>query len=511
MNKTVAVVILIVGMAALGAIKYFELNESQELMVSTSDASAISAEIRIGVDNWTGYYLLCSKYFNASLRNAGIRASCENDNADLDKRFKKLRKNKLEFAVTTVDAYVAAGAQHQFPGTIVAIIDESKGGDALLAWQDKIVSIDDLKNDPSLRVALTPDSPSEHLLRSLAVHFDIQDFKHRGAWFVGADGSEDAAKKLLSKQVDAAVLWEPDLTKALQQKGIKKVIGTEDTKRLIVDVLLVNRQLASDNPELVKQVLDVYFATLRYYKSNNSKLVNELKKATALDKDAVNSMLKGVKWISLTENAHDWFATGNNATSSEYLAETIESSLHILQETKVLTSNPLPNKNPYSITQSRFVSELYAQNIQAPQDTTTNDQVVKFDQLAPSKWQNLREVGTLKVRSIKFSRSSGELSLDAKRMLDGAALDLAHYPNFRILVKGHTGLGGEQAANQALSQDRADAVLRYLMITHDIDANRLLAQGVGSSQPLPKRASESRRSYKYRLPRVQLILKAGDI
>lgn len=511
MNKIIAAVVVVLGMGGLLVLKNITVEQSELHAISTSDANAMTENVRIGVDSWAGYYLLCSKHQRSSLRNKGIRSTCEDDNADLQSRFVKLRTGELDFAVTSVDAYLALGQDTQFPGTIIAVIDESKGGDAVVSWDDSATSIDDLKGNPELRVALTKDSPSEHLVRSLAVHFDVDTFKQRGNWLVNTDGAEQAYQQLINKQVDAAVLWEPYVTKALQTKGVNKIIGTEDTERLIVDVLLVNRKFANEKPEVVEAVLGDYFETLKFYKQNPQSLVKELVKHTGLKSGAVQSMLKGVKWATLTDNAYDWFSTVNQASSTEYLIDVIDSSLNILKDTGVLTANPIPDENPYLITQSTFIEKLYESKVGTLPVAHATDSSNSFPKLSEDEWENLKSVGTLKVRKIKFSRSSGQLSLEAKRMLDKAAQDLAHYPNFRILIKGHTGLNGTAAANKALSQDRADAVSRYLSITHGIAENRMFAQGVGSDEPLVRMPNESRRSFKYRLPRVELILKSGAI
>ncbi|OES24174.1 phosphate ABC transporter substrate-binding/OmpA family protein [Alteromonas macleodii] len=510
--KAIAIFVLVLGLFGLVAFKMFDEKSQSDDTLNTSDAQHIKSTVKIGVDNWTGYYLLCSRHFRSSLRNEGILAQCENDNADLDTRFDKLRRGKLQFAVTTVDAYVALGKDYDFPGAIVAVIDESKGGDALVANEDVIASIDDLKNNPALRIALTQDSPSEHLARSLAVHFDVSNLKRRGDWLVAADGSEDAAKKLQSGLVDAAVLWEPDVTKALQTSGIKKILGTEDTEKLIVDVLLVNRDLIKDDPDLVQSVIDLYFQTLQFYQQNPENLVRELTKETGLKSGAVQSMLKGVKWATLTDNAYDWFSIASTGSNQEYLVESIDSALSILQETGVMKDNPLPDANPYLLLQSSFVSSIFDTRIGSVDPSRlASSQSVSFPALSNAQWSQLREIGTLKVRKIRFARSSSDLSMDAKRMLDEAARDLAHYPNYRILIKGHTGVTGDADANLTLSQDRADAVLRYLNIAHATDENRLWAQGVGAAEPLPRQPNESNRSYRSRLPRVELILKAGQL
>ena len=68
-------------------------------------------------------------------------------------------------AVFTIDGYLAAGQElGEFPGTIVAIVDETVGADAIVAFEDDVPSLTSL-DDRSARVVLTPASPSEFLAR----------------------------------------------------------------------------------------------------------------------------------------------------------------------------------------------------------------------------------------------------------------------------------------------------------------------------------------------------------
>ncbi|MGH8673405.1 MAG: OmpA family protein, partial [Burkholderiales bacterium] len=94
---------------------------------------------------------------------------------------------------------------------------------------------------------------------------------------------------------------------------------------------------------------------------------------------------------------------------------------------------------------------------------------------------------------------------------DRAMETLSHYPNFRVVIKGHTGLRGDPEENQLLSQERAESVARYLGVTYNLDLNRLRVVGLGSKLPLPQQPGESERAYAYRLPRVELSLVAEAI
>src|SRR4029453_8663519 len=108
-------------------------------------------------------------------------------------------------------------------------------------------------------IAFPPASPSEYLLRATAVHFDVPALRSgKGKWRVEADGSPDALKRFLDHKTDAAVVWEPDVTRALATPGVIKLLSTADTQRLIIDVLIANRSVLQQDPELIKLLLTNY-------------------------------------------------------------------------------------------------------------------------------------------------------------------------------------------------------------------------------------------------------------
>lgn len=519
MNKHVKIVLilLVIGVVSVSAIKLLKPMWQNHTQKSTSDARATKGTIMLAMDNWVGYQPLCSQQMKSRMRQAGYILECVNDDANYPERMKSLRKEKYQFAVATVDSYLLNGAEEGFPGVITAVIDESFGGDAILAWKDQFENLDSLKQAQNLKVALTPDSPSEHLAKAAAVHFDIPALKQKDrAWQVPTDGSEEAYSKLINKETPVAVLWEPDVSRAIEKGNgqIVKLLGTDVTAKLVVDILLANRDYAQENPDAVKTLLNNYFLTLKYFRDNPKELKDELKKITELSGDQVDAMLKGVKWVSLTDNAQQWFGVSSFGTMPEEgLIETIEGAIRILVGSGDFSSSPLPDHNPYRITNSQFITDLFEGNMGAGQFTTpgkitlaTTARDQSFASLSDAQWDRLREVGTLQVRPILFQSGTSSLSYEGKLELDKAAQSLTHYPNFRLLIKGHTSTRGDKTANKALSADRAEAVRRYLTITHGLEKNRTKAVGYGGENPLPRNPGEPMRAYYYRLPRVELVL-----
>jgi outer membrane protein OmpA-like peptidoglycan-associated protein/ABC-type nitrate/sulfonate/bicarbonate transport system substrate-binding protein len=520
MSRHVKIVLIffLLGAAVIIAAKFLLPVWRDRAMKASSDARTTKGTITLAMDDWVGYAPLCSDQMKTRMRQAGYILECVNDAADYPGRMEKLRKGKVQMAVATVDSYLLNGAGENFPATIVAVLDESFGGDAIVARKSRYESLDALKSAADLKIALTPDSPSEHLAKAAAVHFDIPALKGAGKdWQLPTDGAEAAARKLLDGDVDVAVLWEPNVSRALEKgKGeFVKLLGTEVTAKLIVDILLVNRDYAREHPDAVRTLLANYFRSLKYFRDNPAELRDHLKKITGVSGGQVDSMLDGVKWASLTDNVQHWFGISSfGAMPDEGLVETIEGAVRILVGSGDFASSPLPDHDPYRITDSRFVADLFQGGASAGQFTgngpvlpaKVDAAAAAFPALSPESWQKLREVGTLQVRPIIFQSGTATLSYEGKLELDQAAESLKHYPNFRVLIKGHTSTRGDAAANQALSLARAEAVKRYLSITHGLDANRTRAVGVGGKQPLPRLPGESVRAYNYRLPRVELML-----
>lgn len=499
--------IVLLGLAIIGAVKYGWPILQERSERATSDARDTKGRLAIGVDNWIGYFPLCSGAMQKRMRAAGYVLVCEDDKADYAARMQRLKDGALQFAVATVDAYLLNGAPKGFPGTIVAVIDESKGGDAIVAWKERVANLDALKRMRGAKVAFTPNSPSEHLVRAMAVHFDVAALRGKGAWRVEADGSPDALKKLLARQVDVAVLWEPDVTRALANAGLVKLLGTEDTRRLIVDVLIVNRAFSAKEPAPVTALLANYFQVLKEFRDNPRRLEQEVAEATRLPPESVKRLLGGVSWASLSDNFQTWLGA---PPGGEALVDAIQATVRILIDAGEFKATPLPEQDPYRILNRQFVSGVYVSTVtgQKGAEASAPSLERKFPALSDDGWATLKEVGTLKAVPVLFQSGTADLSQEGKLELDRAMEMLAHYPNFRVVVKGHTGTRGDPQENRRLSEERAESVARYLNVTYNLDRNRLRVLGFGGEQPLPRDPAESDRAYAFRLPRVELSLVA---
>lgn len=89
--------------------------------------------------------------------------------------------------------------------------------------------------------------------------------------------------------------------------------------------------------------------------------------------------------------------------------------------------------------------------------------------------------GTLE--GVNFLTSSDTLTETARAALDDVISTLNAFPDVRVSVHAHTDSQGPEAANLALSRNRALSVVRYL-IAQGISLDRLEARAFGEEQPI---------------------------
>jgi outer membrane protein OmpA-like peptidoglycan-associated protein len=106
---------------------------------------------------------------------------------------------------------------------------------------------------------------------------------------------------------------------------------------------------------------------------------------------------------------------------------------------------------------------------------------------------------------ISFAPDSAELDSGSQATLDSVAEVLAEVPGPPIEVRGHTDSVGPADENQVLSEERAAAVVEYL-VEQGVPADRLTATGAGETEPIAPNDTEEGRA---RNRRIELIVLEG--
>ncbi|EPB65457.1 OmpA family protein, partial [Ancylostoma ceylanicum] len=97
--------------------------------------------------------------------------------------------------------------------------------------------------------------------------------------------------------------------------------------------------------------------------------------------------------------------------------------------------------------------------------------------------KNIKVGSTIALRNIFFDTGKSTLRPESNSELERLVKLLKDVPNLKIEISGHTDNTGSATLNNELSKARAEAVVSYLK-GKGIAANRLTAEGYGSSQPV---------------------------
>jgi outer membrane protein OmpA-like peptidoglycan-associated protein len=114
----------------------------------------------------------------------------------------------------------------------------------------------------------------------------------------------------------------------------------------------------------------------------------------------------------------------------------------------------------------------------------------------------LEKTGHVAVYGILFDTGKATLQPASDEPLSQVLQMLQQDDSLKVLIEGHTDNLGAPAANQALSEKRAQAVRDWL-IAKGIAANRLAAKGYGASKPVADNNTDEGRAKNRRVELVK--------
>ncbi len=112
--------------------------------------------------------------------------------------------------------------------------------------------------------------------------------------------------------------------------------------------------------------------------------------------------------------------------------------------------------------------------------------------------EKLEKTGKAVLYGIYFDPDSAVLKPESQPTLDEIAAVLKRQESLRLQVAGHTDATNTDAYNLKLSQQRADAVVKWL-VDHGVAVTRLVAKGFGEAQPIADNKTASGRALNRRV------------
>ena len=130
--------------------------------------------------------------------------------------------------------------------------------------------------------------------------------------------------------------------------------------------------------------------------------------------------------------------------------------------------------------------------------TATNERISALDDYVPQDQA-----------AVNFRTGSATLSADSKTKLDEIASKALNAKGYVLEVSGYADATGSVARNRALSQRRADAVIRYLVENHNIPLRRIVTPyGYGEMNPVGENETREGRAQNRRVE-IKLLVNKG--
>jgi len=256
----------------------------------SSNDAASEGKIRVALLTWVGYgpiHLALNKGF---FEGVEVEVKVIEDTAA---RRAALAAGSVDASVDIVDSFtnfLASG----FPASVALKLDDSIGGDGIVARSD----IGDIRDLEGKSVAYPPGQPSHFFLLALledaGMTIDDINSKHMEA--------DQAGSAFIAGSVDAAVTWEPWLSKAADLENGKILTTSREKPGLIVDVLTVRSDFLEKRPEAVEAFIRGWFKAVEYWKNHTKESNLIMANALQIDPSEFETMVAGVRYADYEAN-----------------------------------------------------------------------------------------------------------------------------------------------------------------------------------------------------------------
>lgn len=373
-------------------------------------------------------------------------------------------------------------------GRAVMIVDNTRGADAIIAKDPAIRTVEDLAGK---KVALLQFTPSHGMTIDAIDNSSLSARKKQSIEYVFINADEGLAgvrAALESGNVDAAVLWDPDLSLALRATRGHVVYSTRTASNLIFDVIVCDKRVLDDaqGAAAVQKLVNGWMKGVDAAKADPDNaveaLVNTEEFFTLLAKDEGKPFVKGLfdnlLWTGVGDNAR---ILGMNGGTNHY-ARVYQRFDQIYRAAGALANPKSPVINPSDSFDTRFIRTLYDASTQAQAEAQKTE---TFTAQAREQAVQAAPAEVTKPVVVNFASGQSALTKRAEKTIDTDMVPfIENNGSAYFEISGNTDSTGSAAVNDRLSEARARAVVDYLVQQWEFPRERFKIVGNGSSRPL---------------------------
>ena len=369
----------------------------------------------------------------------------------------------------------------------VMIVDNTRGADAIIAKDPSIRSVEDLAGK---KLALLQFTPSHGMSIDAIDNSSLSARKKQTVEYVyiaAEDGLAGVRAALESGSVDAAALWDPDLSLALRATKGHVVYSTKTASNLIFDVIVCDQRVL-DNPqgrEAVQKLVNGWMKGVDAAKANPDGAVDALVKTeeffTLLAKDEgkpfVKKLFDNLLWTGVADNARILGMSGG----TNHYERVYQRFDQIYRAAGALANPKSPVIAPQDSFDTSFIRKLY--------DASTSAQVEakKVETYTAVEREEAVQAPATVTKPVIVNFGSGQAALSkrAERTIDTDMVPfIENNGSAYFEISGNTDSTGNLAVNNRLSQARAEAVVDYLSKQWEFPRERFKIVGNGPNKPL---------------------------
>ena len=231
------------------------------LLASLCSVMTVSAaepkDVTMAFCTWTGYSPMFIAKEQGYFDDAGINMNIQVIE-DESTYAALITQGSVQFLATAQDPNIkmyANGATSRF----VLTMDASIGADGLVTTAD-IATLDDLAGK---KLALDKSASSYYFF--LTALENGSSLTEDDINVIDMGDTTEAGLAFMSGQVDAAIMWEPELSEALETvEGSHALVTSADYPDTILDSLVVNTDYAAENPEVVEAIAEAWYKAVDF-------------------------------------------------------------------------------------------------------------------------------------------------------------------------------------------------------------------------------------------------------
>lgn len=270
-------------------------------LLSLFSVTAANADpLRIGYNQWAGFAPVFIAKELGYFEEAGLDVEMREFRGPAD-TLPPLVSGDLDMALTTPDSVIPINSRG-IEAVSIMVMDASHGGDGIIAV-DGIETVSDLKGR---RVAAT-DGEVNHLLLMLA----LSDAGLSGDDITFTNmNADDAGAAFLAGRLDAAVTWEPWLSRAGSEGAGKVIFTSKEVPDMLIDVAAVSPATLEAREEDLRAFTNAVDRAIEQIQSNPEESYRVIARWLDYDAAEIAEMMDGIRVYGRDHNA-SLFAEGN--------------------------------------------------------------------------------------------------------------------------------------------------------------------------------------------------------